>query len=167
MKKSVRININFRHLTCNAGKGQKNGLRRLEIKEGDRVVTVCNKNEIEWIIINHNKEHFRKAKGNKVCNYKIFYTMKEDETRHDILNGEFRRDECDNDDVHQFLFLLKIQNWLTPDNEEDMQEIEWKQIVRKVKKRSTSSAFLMRDYSVHECALESDRVVTFWLNFTT
>ena len=45
MKKSLRRNSDFRYLTCNVGKGQKNGLRRLEIEEGDRVVTVCNKND--------------------------------------------------------------------------------------------------------------------------
>ena len=66
----MEINSDFRHLACNVGKGQKNGLRILEIEEGDRVVTVCNKNEIEKRIINNEKEHFSKVKGTYVHNDK-------------------------------------------------------------------------------------------------
>ena len=32
LKKTMRRNSDFRHVACNARKGQKNGLRRLEIK---------------------------------------------------------------------------------------------------------------------------------------
>ena len=46
MNKSMRRNSDFRHLTSNAVNGQKNRLQRLEIKEGDRVGTVYNKDEI-------------------------------------------------------------------------------------------------------------------------
>ena len=45
MKKELRRNSYFRCLTSNVGTGQKNGLRRLEMEKGDRLVTVCNKNE--------------------------------------------------------------------------------------------------------------------------
>ena len=62
MKKSMRRNSDSRCLTCNADKGYKNGLRRLKIEEGDRIVMVCNKKEIERRIINHNKDNFSKAK---------------------------------------------------------------------------------------------------------
>ena len=46
LKKIMRRNSDFRCLTCDVGKGQKNGLRRLEIEEGDRIAIVCNKDEI-------------------------------------------------------------------------------------------------------------------------
>ena len=43
LKKKMRRNSYFINLTCNAGKRQKNGSRRLKIEEGDRILTVCNK----------------------------------------------------------------------------------------------------------------------------
>ena len=51
-------------------------------------------------------------------NDKTYSVMKEDEMRHNILNGEMNRDECDDEDVYQFLLILKRLNGLTPDNEE-------------------------------------------------
>ena len=42
---------------------------------------------------------------------------------------------------------------------------EWKKVVRKVKKRSTSSIFSRRDYAVHKCALESERLVEVLVQF--
>ena len=44
--KAMRRNSHFRHLTWNVGNSKKNGLQRLEIEEGNRGVTVCNKDEI-------------------------------------------------------------------------------------------------------------------------
>ena len=76
LKKTTRRNSDFRHLTCNSGKGQKNGLRRLKIEEGDVIVTVCNKDEIERIIIKHTKEHFSKAKDTKAHNDEMHDVMK-------------------------------------------------------------------------------------------
>ena len=120
MKKTLRRNSDFRCLTCNVGKGQKNGLRKLEIEEGDRVVTVCNKNEIERRIVKHNKEHVSKVKSTDACNDKTYSVINDDETRDNILNGDLRRDKCDDDDVCQFLLLLKRPNGLMPDDEEEM-----------------------------------------------
>ena len=81
----------------------------LEIDEDDRVVTVCNKNEIERLIIKHNKSNFTKVKSTKAHNDKMCSEIKEDEMRDDGLNGEFIRDECDDENVHQFLLLCKDQ----------------------------------------------------------
>ena len=96
-------------------------MRRLEIDEGDSAVVVCNKNEIERLIIKHNKEHFGKFKSVDLHNEKICSVINDDETRDNILNGYFDRDECNDDDVHQYLLLLKRPNGLMPDNEEEMQ----------------------------------------------
>ena len=40
--------------------------------------------------------------------------------RDNILNGELSRYECDDEDMSQFLLLLKISNGLTPVNEEEI-----------------------------------------------
>ena len=59
--------------------------------------------------------------------------INDDETRDNILNGHLQRDECNDDDVHKFVLLLKRPNGLTPDKEEEMQVSDWKQVVRKGK----------------------------------
>ena len=41
----------------------------------------------------------------------------------------------------------------------------WKQVVQRAKKRSKSSMFSMRDYSIYECVLERDRIVEFLVTF--
>ena len=46
-----------------------------------------------------------------------------------------------------------------------MQVNEWKQVVRKVGKRSTSSIFSMRYYYVYECALERERILEVLVQF--
>ena len=61
--------------------------------------------------------------------------------------------------------LLKTPKGLMPDNEAKTQANEWKQVVRRDKKRTTSSIFSMRYYYVCKCALESDRVVTVLVKF--
>ena len=81
------------------------------------------------------------------------------------MNGELKRDKCDEEDVHQFLNLLKRTKGLTPDEEDHVDVNEWKQVVTKAKKRSTSSMFSMRDYSVCECALESERIAEVLVKF--
>ena len=67
LKKNIARNSYFRHLTKKVGKGKKNGLRKLEVEEGDEVITVCDKDEIERRIMQYNKEHFSKVKITKVC----------------------------------------------------------------------------------------------------
>ena len=87
MKKSLKRNSNFRHLTCNVGKRQKNGLCILEIEEGERIVKIFNKNEIERRIIKNDKEYFSKAKGNDAHNDKTNSAMNEEKPRDNVLNG--------------------------------------------------------------------------------
>ena len=70
------------------------------------------------------------------------------------MKGELNRDECDDEEVHHFLKVLKRPKRLKPDEEDIMQKSEWKQVVRKAKRRSTSSMFSRRDHAVHKRALE-------------
>ena len=86
--------------------------------------------------------------------------MKENDTRDNAMKEELNREECDNEEVRQFLMLLKRPKGLMPDNKNEIQLNEWKQVVRRATKRVTSPMFSMRDYFVYKCALESDRVVT-------
>ena len=119
---------------------------------------MCNADETQRRIAQHNKEHFNKLKSTKAHNDKACDATKENTTRDAIIKGELNRDECDDDDACQLLQLLKRPKGLIPDNKDDMQVNEWNQVVRRAKKRSTSSMFLMRDCSVCERALESDHI---------
>ena len=82
----------------------------------------------------HNKEHFSTVKSTKVHNDKMNEVANENKTRDAIMKGELNRDKCDDDDVHQFLQLSKRPKGLTPDNEDDVQANEWKQVIRRTKK---------------------------------
>ena len=108
LKKTLRTNSNFRRFVCESGKGQKNGLCRIEIEEGDKVAAVWNKNEIEIHIFKQSNERFCKAKSTVAHDYETCSVIKNDETRDIILNGESHRDTFNDDDnVCQFLAVLK------------------------------------------------------------
>ena len=92
----------------------------------------------------HNKEHFSKVKITKAHDDKTCDVINENNTRDAIMKEKLNRDECDNDDAHQFLQLLKIPKGLIPDNEDDPQVNERKQVVRRAKKRIISSMFSIR-----------------------
>ena len=51
----------------NDGNRKKSELRKVEVEEGDEIVTVRDKEEIERRITQHNKEHFCKMKSTKAC----------------------------------------------------------------------------------------------------
>ena len=114
------------------------------------------KDDTEHRTIQHNKEHFSKVKITKEHDDKTCQVKNDNKTRDTIMNGELNRIECGEEDVCQFLKLLKRPKDLMLDEEDCMQVNELKQVVRREKKRSTSSMFSMRDYSVFKCALESE-----------
>ena len=68
----------------------------------------------------HSKEHFGKVKSKKAWNYKTHDVMKEDHMRDNIIKGKLNREECNNEEAHRFLKLLKIPKGLDPGNEEEM-----------------------------------------------
>ena len=49
-------------------------------------------------------------------NYKTCDVINENNTRDAIMKEKLNRDECDNDDVHKFLQLLKRPKGLNLDN---------------------------------------------------
>ena len=51
------------------------------------------------------------------------------------------------------------------DELKEMNEIEFRQVFQQAKKRSTSSTFSKRDYSVCECAMKIDRMVEVLVKF--
>ena len=65
-------------------------------------------------------------------------------------------EDCDDRDVHSFLTLLKNHREEEQSgNSSEISEIEWERVVKKAKRKSASSIFSNRTYSVYKCALES------------
>ena len=92
-----------------------------------------------------NEENFSKVKSVKAHKDKMHKVKNENKTRDGTMKGELNRDECDEEEVCQFLNLSKIPKRLMLDEEDSTQMSEWKQVARKAKKRNTSSTFSMRD----------------------
>ena len=68
---------------------------------------------------------------------KIYSKLKEEHIRDKILNGTLKREECNNDDVHEFMQLLKKPGGYEKGNNkmEAITEEEWTQVVKKQKER--------------------------------
>ena len=78
------------------------------VNENDEVIKECyDRASIEREIAQHNKKHFRQAYSSKAFQDKIYTQLKCDEVRDKILNGAIKREDCDDQDVYDFLKLLK------------------------------------------------------------
>ena len=59
--------------------------------------------------------------------------MNKNKIRDAMMKDKLNKEECDDEEVCQFLRLLKRPKRLTPDEEDCMQINEWKQVVKKQK----------------------------------
>ena len=101
-------------MSVNAGKGQKNRLKRPEVEDDNKVITYCDK-KIETRPIEHNKELFSKVNTSDTCDDKTCDIANKDTTRERMLNGELTRGKCDEDESCNFLLLFKRKNSLQAD----------------------------------------------------
>jgi len=67
----------------------------------------ANRIEIENAITNYNRDYFQKANETKLCKSKINEILKNNNMNNKILEGRLQRSECDNNDIFEFLKLLK------------------------------------------------------------
>ena len=96
---------------------------------------------------------------------KICKMLLQDNIRNRILQGELRRDKYSNDNIFEFLSLLKRNNSLI-NNRLKFQLItkeEWRLAVTKVQRMSILSIFLNRNYSIYKCALGSENIISILL----
>ena len=77
------------------------------------------------------------------------------------------REDCDDDNVYKSMCLLKRITNAQIDELKDMNEIEFRKVVQQAKRRSTSSMFSKRDYSVCEFAIKVTEWLKCLLNFIT
>ena len=81
----------------------------------------------------------------KVHNNKTCQKLEEKETRKKTLEGRLERTKCDNQEMFEFLQLLKRPTNSTANEFNPMDKEDWSEVVKKSKKRSASSFFSRRN----------------------
>ena len=83
----------------------------------------------------YNKIHFWKAHQTDVYKDKIYAKLQDNNVRNRILAGELDRSECNNQNINNFLILLKRPNNLPSTTiTQIINEEEWEVVVRASKK---------------------------------
>jgi len=161
INKEMMRNHTFQYLSRHVGKGKRDGLRRLhKTNQNNEIVeTYVDRIEIERELVNYNKDHFTQAHTTEAYKDKIYNALSEERVRDRILKGDLQRDECDYDNIYEFLKLLKQPPRIRRNrSNEEISEEQWKKVVKQSKRRSASSIFSRRNYAVYKCALTSDRM---------
>ena len=164
-----RQNI-FTILSKWVGKGQKCSFKILKVKEHDSLQyrQVSDRNKIEKELIMHNQMHFKQAFTSKVYLDKIYDKLKQNEIRDRVLLRELQESECDCTEVYEFLRLLaRDSDYENIMNYDEITENEWIKVVNKAKRKSVSSIFSNRTYSIYKCALDwgYDENITSFLQY--
>ena len=152
----------FQYMTKHIGKGPKRSLIRVHEKDENNNITntYIGKEEIEKAIIKQNTMHFTKAHRSKAYQDKIYNKLQENNTRDKILAGQLTPEDCDNEEVFEFLSLLKNPQQNNKPPYEPITEDKWIEEVKRSKKASVSSIFSRRTYSVYKCAIGCARMTT-------
>ena len=95
-------------------KGGKGNLEKLhEVKQNLEIVkTHVLKEDIESAMFAHNAKHCTVAHDAAIHNNKTHGQLQNDSIRNKILDGNLKRADCDNEEVHQFLSLLKQPRYM-------------------------------------------------------
>ena len=69
--------------------------------------------------------------------------------------------------MYEFLMLLQRNNGISYPTKiyEPITKDEWMMVVKKVKRKSTSSIFTKRNYSLYKCAIGSERLTSILIKF--
>ena len=116
-------------------------------------------------MLNYNKKHFIKVKESAVHKDKMHGNIVDDDVRDKILSGELNREDCNEENAYKFLSLLKRKSATQVDNMKELTDVEFRTVVQQSQRRSTSSIFSKRDYSVHKCAMHCERMVKVLVRF--
>ena len=58
--------------------------------------------------MHHNEKHLQKEKTSKVCHDKIHQQLKSDAMRNVMLEGILKEEDCDDENVCEFLKLVAV-----------------------------------------------------------
>ena len=144
----------------------KAAVNKLKIVEEDVTRTTHDRNEIESMLIDHNRKHFNKALKTEAYDDKIIRSLKKEKVRDKILKGEIRREDVDNEDVFEFLKLLEIKDKTLPTktfNPINMKD--WRIVVKGSNKNSVSSVFSQRTYVVYKLVVDNEEFMDMLIMF--
>lgn len=113
----------------------------------------------------HNEAHLKKAQTSMVYNDRIFKALANESIRDRVLKGELTEEECDGKNVHDFLMLVARNECILHEKYKPIEYGEWVKVVKRSKRRSTSSVFSVRTYAVYKCALHSQRLTNMLIKF--
>jgi len=168
IKRKLRRDHTFHYLSRHVGKGKRQAMKRLEVSNDNnqRNEFIIKRELIEEKIMTFNRNHFKKAHSTPIYNDKIYNELRNNSIRDKILNGNLSRDECDNDNVYEFLKLLR-QNGRNNyrRTRRELCEQDWIRVVKKSKRNSASSIFSKRTYAVYKCSLDSERMTNILVAF--
>ena len=78
----------------------------------------------------HSKKYFSRAKESKVHKYKSHDSSTNDNIRDKVLIGISNREDCDEDNAHKYIILLKRRATTQIDNDKEEIEEEFKKLVK-------------------------------------
>ena len=81
------------------------------------------------------------------------------------MKGTLEESKCNDPQVFEFLKLLKKPGFLRAEKFTPIINDEWIRVVKSVKKRSISSIFSSRTYSIYKYVLSSDRMTNILVKF--
>ena len=141
VKLKIKRNALFYYLTKIIGKS-KVAVNKLKIAEEDVKRTTHDRNEIESMLIDHNRKHFNKVLKTEAYDDKIIESLKKEKVRDKILKGEIKRKDIDNEDVFEFLKILEIKDkTLSTKKFNPINMKDWRILVNGSNKNSVSSVF--------------------------
>ena len=110
--------------------------------------------------------HFKKAQNTNAFNDKIYNKLKNNETRDKILKRTLEWNDCTYEKTFNFLLLLKqLENFLDIIIYQPINTAEWIKVVKAAKKRSLSSIFSGRNYTMYKYTLESHHMTALLVNY--
>ena len=93
------------------GKGPKHLLKHvIEINDQGQKKVLYEREQVEIALIQQNLKYYQKAMKTLVYKDKIYKRLTEDSVHDRILESKLIRDECNSDDVFNFLSILQCQN---------------------------------------------------------
>ena len=109
IRRSKSRRYSFKHVTAHIGRGERSSLKRVHEENSDAQIikTHMGKENIKKAIIEHNCQHFTKAHQSKVYQDKTCKEFQNNRIRKKISHSDLREDACNNEEVHEFLSLLK------------------------------------------------------------
>lgn len=150
----------FKYLTNEVGKGKRDSLTAIRQLDSEGITTTItyDKEDMEDLLINHNRKNFEQAFSSVVCQDKSFIQLQNEEFQQHILTGELTPRECSSPKVYHLFSLLKTYLTILQSEYSPVTVEEWTQVVKKANRTSTSSVFSKITYPVYKCAIGSPRL---------